>query len=488
MIENSKSFNRNIDSLDYYKFICSFSYRNHPICYESDELRKAYLTLLHYYAQKNEQYMKYHQPITLLYEHSFSTSIEESQGLEDQLKIQFIKQVRKMRWNFKKMRLLLYSYKYLFFANYLLLIYGRCSLDNSSIQAVKQDLKINVRDAQHIVDFTNALKDRDFEIAKSYVEHKKFEHLSFYLDVYKKQMDFLTTEEKRCLIVGTMSAGKSTFLNSLVGKDVFPAQNEACTAKMFIYTHRPYMEHFIVQPNKSSFFEYVINDVERTIKQLNENEAIEQVFIDGSLSRVLNIKNRVVLMDTPGTNNSIDRIHEKNALEAIRNEHYDTIFYIMNATQLGTDDDLRLLNFVKEYISNNPGKQVLFIVNKADQIDEEANESLQQLLESAKTYVQQNGFKNPHMMLFSAYISRLCQKVLHGETLTRREQIQFDFFYNYFSKETQDLTKYATVPCAFHPDISHEQQEIKIKNKTYNIERIYTVLKHSGIYQIKNFI
>ncbi len=488
MVENGKAFNRSIDSFDYYKFIFSFSYRNHPICYESDELRKAYATLLHYYAQKDEQYMKYYKSIVLLYEHSFSISLEETQLLEAHVRFQFVKQVRKTRWSFKKMRLRIYSYKYLFFANYLLLIYGRCSLDNPSIQAVKQDLEINDRDAQLIVYFTNALKDRDFEAAKSYVEQKKFEHLSFYYDVYKKQMDFLATEEKRCLIVGTMSAGKSTFLNSLVGKDVFPAQNEACTAKMFVYIHRPYMEHFIVQHDKNALFEYVINGIERTMKKLNENEAVEQVFIEGSMSEVLNIKNGVVLIDTPGTNNSINRIHEKNTLEAIRNEHYDTIFYIMNATQLGTDDDLRLLNFVKEYISNNPGKQVVFIVNKADEIDEEANESLQQLLESAKTYVQQNGFENPHMMLFSAYISLLCQKVLHGETLTRRERIQFDFFYNHFSKETQDLTKYTTIPYAFHSDISHEQREIKIKDTTYDIERIYTVLKHSGIYQIKNFI
>ncbi|MED0656670.1 dynamin family protein [Anoxybacillus ayderensis] len=486
MVENSKHFNQNMDSLEYYKFICSLSYRDHPICDESDDVRRAYASLLHDYTRKDGQYMKYYQPIVLLYEHRFRTTVEET--LETHLKLQFTKQIRKTRWSFKKLRLRLYSYKYLFFANYLLFIYGRCSLDNASIQAVKQELKINDRDAQHIVYFTNALKDGNFEIAKSYVEHKKFRHLTFFYDMYKKQRDFLTTKEKRCLIVGTMSAGKSTFLNSLVGKDVFPAKNEACTAKKFFYTYRTDMEHFIVQHDKSECFEYVLHNIERKMKALNENKASEQVFIEGSMSQLLNIKNRVVLIDTPGPNNSMNRIHEKVTVEAIRNETYDTIFYIMNATQLGTDDDLRLLHHVKEYISNHPEKEVVFIVNKADKIDEEKDESLQQLLEIAKTYVEQNGFENPNIMLFSAYVSNLCQKVAHSKSLTEKEQLEFDFFYKRFSDEKKDLSKYSTVSYVFHPDISDMQQEIKTKEKTYDMKRVYVILRHSGIYQIKNFM
>ncbi len=34
-------------------------------------------------------------------------------------------------------------------------------------------------------------------------------------------------------VIATMSAGKSTMLNAMVCTDLFPSQNEACTATVF---------------------------------------------------------------------------------------------------------------------------------------------------------------------------------------------------------------------------------------------------------------
>jgi GTPase Era involved in 16S rRNA processing len=476
-------------SLEYYKMICSFPYQNHPIFYENDALRKAYITLLHHCAKKDAYYQKYCKPIITLYEHCFNIEeIYKEQTSQSSLK--FIKEIRKTRWKFKKAKLHVYNYKYLFFAHYLLLIYGYISMDHPYVLDVidKQHLKIHNKDAESIVHFVNALKAEDFETAKSYLNRKKFYYLRFYYDAYKKQSQFLKDVEKRYLIVGTMSSGKSTFLNSLIGQEIFPSQNEACTSKLFTYVHRPYIKHFILQRNQNESFECVIDGIEHTMNELNENPLIERVHIEGKLSDVLMFENRVVFIDTPGTNNSMNRSHEEITFKAIRNEQYDTIFYLMNATQLGTDDDRRLLSYVKEHIEKNNNKQIIFIVNKADEIDEEANESIQGLLESTKKYLKQNGFENPSIILLSAYISNLCQKVLNGESLTRREQNQFDFFYDYFAEETQDLTKYATEPCTFRPEIPNDQREVKIKNKTYDIKRIYTVLQHSGMYQLKNYM
>lgn len=480
---------RRESSLEYYKMICSFPYQNHPIFYENKALRRAYIILLHHYAKEDVDYQRYCKPIITLYEHCFNIEeIYKEQTSQSSLK--FIKEIRKTRWKFEKAKLHVYNYKYLFFAHYLLLIYGYISMDHPYVLDVidKQHLKIHNKDAECIVHFVNALKTGDFEAAKSYLNRKKFQHLHFYYDAYKKQTQFLKGVEKRYLIVGTMSSGKSTFLNSLIGKEIFPSQNEACTSKLFTYVHRPSVEHFILQWDQHESFDYVTDDIMGKIDELNKHSTVKRVQIEGKTSPILSFEHRVVFIDTPGTNNSMNRRHEEATLEAIRNEQYDTIFYLMNATQLGTDDDRRLLSYVKEHIENHNDKPIIFIVNKADEIDEEANESLQELLESTKTYLKQNGFENPSIILLSAYISNLCQKVLNGESLTRREQNQFDFFYDYFAEETQDLTKYATEPCAFRPEIPNDQREVKTKNKPYDIKRIYTVLQHSGMYQIKNYM
>ena len=40
---------------------------------------------------------------------------------------------------------------------------------------------------------------------------------------------------KRVLVVSTMSSGKSTLINALIGQDLFPSRNDACTAKIIKY-------------------------------------------------------------------------------------------------------------------------------------------------------------------------------------------------------------------------------------------------------------
>ena len=47
------------------------------------------------------------------------------------------------------------------------------------------------------------------------------------------------------LVIGTMSAGKSTFLNSLIGLEIFPSKNEACTSKVISYFANPTMKSFL---------------------------------------------------------------------------------------------------------------------------------------------------------------------------------------------------------------------------------------------------
>ena len=51
------------------------------------------------------------------------------------------------------------------------------------------------------------------------------------------------------------------------------------------------------------------------------------------------------VIDTPGPNNSMDRSHGEMMKKAIEKKEYKKIFYILNATQLGTEDDFYLFNF-----------------------------------------------------------------------------------------------------------------------------------------------
>ncbi|MGZ0084914.1 dynamin family protein [Caldibacillus thermoamylovorans] len=488
-VENNIDLEKKDDRLEYYKIICSLPYENHPIFLEKEIVRKAYIKLLQHYAKQDIHYQKYSKPIAVLYEHRFN--IQKSN--EDQNSssiVKFIKEVRRIRWKFENNKLHFYSYKYLFFAHYLLLMQDCVTIDHPFVISTinKQNLGIHRKDAENIVNFTNALKARNFETAKNLLNKKKLQHLFFFFESYKKQVEISEATQKRYLIVGTMSSGKTTFLNALIGQEICPSRNEACTSKIFTYVHRPYIEHFIVQHNETELFECIIDAIKQRMETLNEDALIKHVRVEGKLSKLWQLENRIVLIDTPGTNNSMNRNHEEVTFKAIRSEQYDKIFYLINATQLGTDDDQRLLRYVKEYIANHDNKQIIFIVNKADEIDQDGNESLEKLLQNTKIYLEQNGFESPNIILMSAYVSNLCQKVLNGESLTRREQSEFDFFYEYFAEKDQDLTKYATQPHTVPLEIPNDRREITVKSKTYYTNRVYKVLQHSGFYQLKSYM
>ena len=45
------------------------------------------------------------------------------------------------------------------------------------------------------------------------------------------------------------------------------------------------------------------------------------------------------MINTPGPNNSMDKNHEVAMESAIKKSNYKKVFYLLNASQLGTEDD-----------------------------------------------------------------------------------------------------------------------------------------------------
>ena len=65
--------------------------------------------------------------------------------------------------------------------------------------------------------------------------------------IVKKDIAFQRSQPMRILITGLMSAGKSTFINALLGDNVMPAQNLACTSKIHAIVSKPYDDGFIYE-------------------------------------------------------------------------------------------------------------------------------------------------------------------------------------------------------------------------------------------------
>ncbi|MEH6942056.1 dynamin family protein [Bacillus sp. JJ722] len=489
MIEKKNIFKQDSQEIvEYYKAVCAFSYTKYPLFHENTKTMYHYFKLLSDYSLKDRQFTNHKQAVSLFYTHFFNSKNEEDNTILLNEK-QLLSEVRKIRYKFKKNSILFYTYKYLFFAHYLLLRYGVVTEEDSIIQKIIQTkvLKINKKDALKIIGFTNALKFGDLESAKMLIQVKKFQFLSFFYESFKDYYSYQQTNEKRFLVIGTMSAGKSTFLNSIVGKDLFPSQNEACTSKLYKYKSRPFIDHFITSINEESSFSCLFDLNEKDLHSWNENENIKWVQLEGSLSNMCSVNTRVTFIDTPGTNNSMDHSHSDITMEVLKSDSYDTLIYLINATQLGTDDDKYLLGRVKEHLSNNKDEKIIFVVNKVDEIDESSGESIAKFVNNTKDYLEKNGFENPKVHFVSALAAKLSQMVLAEQPLTRKERNLFKFYYDFLSEDEADLTQYSNV----NNKTAHEMDragQVTVENQIYDISRIYKVINHSGINQIINLI
>jgi small GTP-binding protein len=471
---------------EYYKAICTLPYKKHPIFLEIDRIKIHYITLLNHLSLIDGKLLEHKQAVHLFYRKLFDADIENIFNQNDQKSLQ---EVARLRYEFKKYYIHVYTYRYLFFAHYLFLRYGLIEEEDPYVQKIliRKELKISKKDALNIIHFTNAVKSYDFESAKPMIKEKKFGMLAFFYESFMDYDSYRRSGEKTFLVVGTMSAGKSTFLNSILGKDLFPSQNEACTSKIYKYINRPSIDHFITSKNGEEYFRCLFDLTEKDLLDWNNDSSRDWVQLEGSLANLNSIDSRLTFIDTPGTNNSMDRTHSDKTMKALKSNKYDSVLYLLNATQLGTDDDKLLLTRTREYLGKHQEKDIIFVVNKVDEIDESSGETVADLAKNTIDYLEQNGFKNPQVLYVSALAAKLSQMVLSQKILTRKERNMFHFYYDFFSDKESDLNQYSNIGTP-NPIQATEIGQVKIQDKEYDISIIYNVINHSGMNQILNII
>ena len=75
-------------------------------------------------------------------------------------------------------------------------------------------------------------------------KRKDVEDFQSYLDDIKLNFDFIKEKPYKVLVTATMSAGKSTFINSITGKTVNLSQNMACTSKIHSIIGKPFEDGY----------------------------------------------------------------------------------------------------------------------------------------------------------------------------------------------------------------------------------------------------
>ena len=290
-----------------------------------------------------------------------------------------------------------------------------------------------------------------------------------YLNLVRKNISFIQSNPYNILITATMSAGKSTLINSLVGKNISLMQNMSCTSKIHTIISKP-LEDGVTSEDDH---ELSLNASQQDLLDDNEENDSSNITVGTYFNGELGGK-RIVLFDSPGVNSSENEDHKQISHQMVKSKNYKLMLYVLNATQLGTTDDEQYLEAIKQQIGET---KIIFVMNKADQLISEDDNFLDSI-EKQKKFLISKGFKDPLICPVSSRAAYLVKKS-KVEELRRIERREMENLMDKF--ELQRLSDYyeKNLGCS-HISSNNETDELFVNCGFSHFEKIITNLYNGG--------
>lgn len=285
-------------------------------------------------------------------------------------------------------------------------------------------------------------------------------------------------------VVATMSAGKSTLINSMLGTKLMPSKQEACTA---IITRIKDTEgtgswQAEVYSKDGHLMETHKNLTYKDMERLNGDENVSVIKVAGDIPFVSSEDMSLVLIDTPGPNNSRDPEHKKVQSEFLSKSSKSLVLYIMEGT-FGSDDDNALLQRVADSMKVG-GKQskdrFIFVVNKMDDRKKEDGDT-SQTLDRIRAYLKGHGILNPNLFPAAALPALNIRLIQSGANVDEDTLEETEMKVRKLNRnETLHFETYASLPASIRGDINMQLADAE-KNGDVDSE----ALIHTGVVSIE---
>ncbi|MEK4715734.1 dynamin family protein [Sporosarcina sp. FSL K6-5500] len=297
----------------------------------------------------------------------------------------------------------------------------------------------------------------------------------------QKDFEKAVNSEFEIGVIATMSSGKSTLINAMLGVELMPSKNEACTAVIAQIKNEKDREGFI-GACYDRFGNEIIGETQITdedMQRFNENEEVSTIKITGNIPGIESYDMNLVLVDTPGPNNSMNSAHRDHTYRVIKNDSKPMVLYVLNGTNLSTDDDNTLLTAVADQMRVG-GKQskdrFIFAVNKVDQFDPDNGEDVGEILENVKEYLAKHGIKNPNIFPVSAEVAKVIRMQQNGLELTRKQKSTFNDSVFFAEEPKLHLNQYSPISRSAKNHIQASISNAKAEGDAHT-EALY----HSGL-------
>lgn len=275
-------------------------------------------------------------------------------------------------------------------------------------------------------------------------------------DAAYKKFEDITNPKFSATVVATMSSGKSTLINALLGHELLPAKNEATTATITEiidineddkrYNGKKYSMRVIDKDGHNLMEKLDANKTD--LEEWNSKKEVAKIIIQGPIPGI-NIKElEFSIFDTPGPNNSSDMAHADKTNQSLKNDAHSMVFYVLNGTQLEIKDDRGLLTEVSKQMKEE-GKQshdrFIFVMNKMDDFDPQKGETVKSAVEKAVRYLGEFKIEKPIIIPISARLAKMirCQRDDQG-SLSKKEKSNLLSDINLHSEDEYDFNESVT--------------------------------------------
>lgn len=398
----------------------------HPLMAESVEFRQQYCSLLRHYAGKYcDDYEAAEYKIQMLINSLFKDGKYISLlNINDNKSV--MNAVMKTRFR----PFTLYSYRYIFLFDCLLLF----AVDSRILgKHICDELKTNVNKRYHqaLDNIVNQLYFGGKEPAKnSLITAEMYE-------AWNVTREYTASINRNITFTATMSAGKSTLINGIIGRELSYAKKAACTSTvMKIFT----------SPSKSELMNIFCDgkllptkrehDVREFTKGLTTPCSISGYFLS-SLS-----KRKFTLIDTPGVNSSLNPEHKTITRNELSGADTDVVVYVIPVENYGSEDDFDHLKFINKKASYN---QIVFAVNMMDSCDFE-DDSVDEIISDVREHLIKIGYADPIVCPMSAKAGLLIKQALYGDPLSDNDQEACKTYVDMFQKAELNLARFYPIP------------------------------------------
>ena len=285
-------------------------------------------------------------------------------------------------------------------------------------------------------------------------------------------------------VVATMSAGKSTLINSMLGTKLMPSKQEACTAIITRIKDTESNEKWQaeVYSKDNRLLETHENLTYSTMERLNNDENVSVIKAAGNIPFVSSEDVSLVLIDTPGPNNSRDPEHKKVQSEFLNKSSKSLVLYIMEGT-FGSDDDNALLQRVADSMKVG-GKQskdrFIFVVNKMDDRRKEDGDTTQ-TLDRIRTYLKGHGIANPNLFPAAALPALNIRLMQNGADVDEDTMDETEMKVRKLNRnEHLHFEKYNTLPASIRGEIKKS-----LADAANNNDAQAEALIHTGVVSVE---